>query len=96
MPPTTPKFGLTIRAKLLLLSGILLLAMLGTNLFMRSHLLAGGGHDHERQDGECQHGHDSQDTRRLSNLFSRHQNILLDGGPGPGARVPPEPQSPEV
>ena len=34
-------FRLTIRAKLLLMSGILMLALVGTNLFMRSQLVAG-------------------------------------------------------
>lgn len=34
--------GFSIRAKLLLLTGILILALVGTNLFMRSHLVAGG------------------------------------------------------
>lgn len=33
--------GFSIRAKLLLLTGILMLALVGTNLFMRSHLVAG-------------------------------------------------------
>ena len=35
------KFSLNIRAKLLLLAGILMLALVATNLYMRGHLVAG-------------------------------------------------------
>ena len=37
------KFGISIRAKLLLLAGVLLAALVGSNLFLRGEL-AGGKH----------------------------------------------------